>query len=64
MAIGAAAALVATRFLTSLLFEVRPTDPLTFGGVAGVVMAVVVVACARPARRAMAVDPAAVLRSE
>jgi putative ABC transport system permease protein len=64
MAIGAAAALVATRFLTSLLFEVRPTDPLTFGGVAGVVMAVVVVACARPARRAMAVDPAAVLRSD
>jgi putative ABC transport system permease protein len=64
MAIGVATAFVVTRYLASLLFEVRPTDPLTFGGVAVVVTAVVVVACARPARRAMAVDPATVLRSE
>ena len=64
MGIGVAAALVATRFLASLLFEVRPADPLTFAAVAGVVTAVVIAACARPARRAMAVDPAAVLRSE
>jgi putative ABC transport system permease protein len=64
LAIGVGAAFVATRFFASLLFEVAPTDPLTFGGVAFVVTAVVVVACARPARRAMAVDPAAVLRSE
>jgi len=62
--IGAASALVLTRFLASLLFEVGATDPLTFGGVAVIVTAVVVVACARPARRAMAVDPAAVLRAE
>jgi putative ABC transport system permease protein len=64
MAIGIATALVVMRFLASLLFKVAPTDPLTFGGVAVVVTAVVVVACARPARRAMAVDPATVLRSE
>ena len=64
MAIGIAAAFVVTRFLASLLFKVAPTDPLTFSGVAVVVTAVVVVACARPARRAMAVDPATVLRSE
>ena len=53
-----------TRFLSSLLFGVGPTDPLTFGGVAVVVTGVVALACARPARRAMAVDPATVLRSE
>ncbi|HKD16808.1 MAG TPA: FtsX-like permease family protein, partial [Thermoanaerobaculia bacterium] len=64
LVIGAASALVLTRFLASLLFEVGATDPLTFGGVAVIVTAVVVVACARPARRAMAVDPAAVLRAE
>jgi len=64
VAIGIVAALAVTRFLGSLLFEVASTDPLTFGGVAVVVTAVVVVACARPARRAMAVDPATVLRSE
>jgi putative ABC transport system permease protein len=64
LGVGIGTAFVVTRFLASLLFEVRPTDPLTFGGVAFVVTAVVVVACARPARRAMAVDPAAVLRSE
>jgi putative ABC transport system permease protein len=62
--IGAVAAFGLTRFLSSLLFGVGPTDPLTFGGVAFVVTGVVALACARPARRAMAVDPATVLRSE
>ncbi len=62
--IGAVAAVGLTRFLSSLLFGVGPTDPLTFGGVAFVVTGVVALACARPARRAMAVDPATVLRSE
>jgi putative ABC transport system permease protein len=64
MAIGIAAALLLTRFFASLLFGVGPTDPVTFGGVAFLVIGVVVVACARPARRALAVDPASVLRSE
>jgi putative ABC transport system permease protein len=62
--IGALAALGLTRFLGSLLFGVGPTDPLTFGAVGVVVTSVVALACARPARRAMAVDPATVLRSE
>ena len=64
MLIGAVAAVGLTRFLSSLLFGVGPTDPLTFGGVAFVVVGVVGLACARPARRALAVDPATVLRSE
>ena len=64
VAIGMVAAFAVTRFLGSLLFEIRPMDPPTFGGVTFVVTVVVVVACARPARKAMAVDPAAVLRSE
>ena len=64
LVIGAVAAVGLTRFLSSLLFGVGPTDPLTFGGVVFVVTGVVALACARPARRAMAVDPATVLRSE
>ena len=64
LAIGVVSALGLTRFLASLLFGVGPTDPLTFGGVALVLVGVVAAACARPARRAMAVDPATVLRSE
>ena len=64
LVIGVVTALGLTRFLSSLLFGVGPTDPVTFGGVAFVVTGVVALACARPARRAMAVDPATVLRSE
>ena len=64
LAIGVVSALGLTRFLASLLFGVGPTDPLTFGGVALVLAGVVAAACARPARRAMSVDPATVLRSE
>jgi putative ABC transport system permease protein len=64
LAIGVVAAVGLTRLLSSLLFGVGPTDPLTFGGVSLVVIGVVALACARPARRAMAVDPATVLRAE
>jgi putative ABC transport system permease protein len=62
--IGGGASLLLTRFLASLLFGVTPTDPMTFGSVCVVVAGVVAVACARPALRAMSVDPATVLRSE
>jgi predicted permease len=64
LAVGALAAFGLTRFLAGLLFGVGPMDPLTFGGVGFVVTGVVALACARPARRAMAVDPATVLRAE
>lgn len=60
--IGLVLALVTTRFLRTLLYGVRPTDPATFVLVAAVLALVALVACAVPARRASRVDPAEVLR--
>jgi len=61
---GVAFALVLTRFMTSLLFEVAPTDPTTFFGVALLLALTGVLACYIPARRAMRVDPMVALRYE
>lgn len=61
---GLLTAIGLTEFLSSLLFEVRAFDPLTFGGVAGVLAAVAVLASYLPARRAMRVDPVVALRNE
>jgi putative ABC transport system permease protein len=62
--IGLAAALAATRLLTSLLFGTSPSDPLTFVSVAGLLIAVALSACYFPARNAMKVDPMVALRNE
>lgn len=64
IAIGIAAGFGLTRFLSNLLFEVQPGDPLTFLAVSLVMMAVALLSCYVPARRATAVDPAKVLRTE
>jgi putative ABC transport system permease protein len=61
---GIAGGLGLTRFLESMLFEVKPTDPLTFTGVALLLLLVALLACYIPARRAMRVDPMVALRYE
>ena len=62
--LGLLSAWMLTRVLTSLLFEVKPTDPLTFVGVAFAFCLVVLAACYIPARRATRVDPMVALRHE
>ena len=62
--IGIAAGFGLTRFLSNLLFEVKPQDPLTFLAVSLVMVAVALLSCYLPARRATTVDPAKVLRTE
>jgi putative ABC transport system permease protein len=62
--IGLGGALALARFLRSLLYGVQPTDPLTFAAVSIIVMAVALLACYIPARRATRVDPAVALRHQ
>jgi putative ABC transport system permease protein len=62
--VGLGASLLLTRFLGGLLYRTSPHDPLTLGGIAGLLGAVALAACYLPARRATAVDPAIALRSE
>lgn len=64
IAIGIAASLALTRFMSTLLFDVSATDPLTFAGVSILILVVTLAACCVPARRAMRVDPMVALRYE
>jgi putative ABC transport system permease protein len=52
------------RFAATLLYEVKPTDPLTYVVLSALVLAIAMLASWLPARRAQRVDPVAVLRSE
>jgi putative ABC transport system permease protein len=64
LAIGVAGALALTRVMRSLLFEVKPWDPLTLASVSALLAAVAFAASYIPARRATRVDPMVALRYE
>jgi len=64
LAVGVVAAIFATRVLANLLFAVGPDDPLTFAGIAALLLVVALVGCVIPAKRAVSVDPMKALRTE
>ena len=64
VAVGVLGGLMLTRLMSSLLYGVTASDPLTFLVVASVLIAVALAACYVPARRAMRVDPIVALRYE
>ncbi len=64
LVLGLAGAIASTRLITSMLFEVKPTDPLTYCGVAAVLGIVALAASYVPALRATKVDPLVALRQE
>jgi ABC-type antimicrobial peptide transport system permease subunit len=64
IALGIAGALVITRSLSGLLYDVKPGDPVTLVTVSGLLIAVTLAASALPARQATRVDPGNALRGE
>jgi putative ABC transport system permease protein len=64
IATGVAGALLLTPFIRSLLFGIQATDPLTFGGIAMLLVLVALTASYFPARRAARIDPVVSLRTE
>jgi putative ABC transport system permease protein len=64
LGVGSGGALGLARLMESLVYEVSPTDPLTFSGVAALLFTAALLACYLPARRAMKVDPIVALREE
>ncbi len=63
LGLGIAAAVLLTRLMAGLLFHVEATDPITFVGMALILILIAAVACLAPARRASAVDPMVALRA-
>jgi putative ABC transport system permease protein len=61
---GLVGALALGRLLTTFLYGIAPTDPVSFGTAAAALLAVALIASYLPARRAMRVDPLVALRCE
>jgi ABC-type antimicrobial peptide transport system permease subunit len=64
LVLGIGAAVLVTRWMAAMLYEVAPTDPLTIGGVSFALLGAAFVACWLPGRRATRVDPLVELREE
>jgi putative ABC transport system permease protein len=64
LAVGLVGAVALARFVRTMLFDVSPSDPITFGAISALLAAVAFVACYVPARRATRVDPLVALREE
>ena len=64
MAIGLVGAFYMSSFMSSLLFDVKPTDPLAYVAVSALLLLVSLFASYLPARRAARIDPITALRSE
>jgi len=64
VAAGLIGSAILTRFLQTLLFEIKPTDPITFGVLTALLASVALLACLIPAQRASRVDPLVALRHE
>ncbi len=64
VALGLVAALALSRYMTSMLFQLTATDPVTFASAAAVLLGVALIAAWLPARRAVRVDPTSALRAD
>ncbi|HEX5433692.1 MAG TPA: ADOP family duplicated permease, partial [Candidatus Angelobacter sp.] len=64
MAVGVAGSLALTRVIGNLLFQITPTDPITYSSVALILVLVALLACCLPGRRAIRVEPVTALRYE
>lgn len=62
--VGLLASVAASQVMRAMLFEISPTDPLTMVAACAMLLAVALVACLMPARRATRVDPMMTLRAE
>lgn len=64
LAVGIVGALALAKVVQTLLFGVKPTDPVTYAGVGLMILVVALIACLVPANRAMRVDPLVAIRNE